>query len=188
MEIIATSLPGVLIVESRVFADERGFFFESYSYRDYAAQGLDTVFVQDNHSRSVRGTLRGLHYQVAPGQAKLVRVAVGEVWDVAVDIRWGSPTFGRWVGVTLSAENHRQMYIPVGYAHGFCVTSDVAEFLYKCSSYYSSPAERGLAWDDPDLAIPWPVSGPLLSARDQHHPRLAQAPHDYTYSVARNES
>lgn len=181
MQIIPTELPGVLIIEPRVFEDARGFFFESYSRRDYAAQGILDTYVQDNHSRSVRHTLRGLHYQTAPGQAKLVRVAVGEVFDVAVDIRWGSPTFGRWVGVTLSAANRRQLYIPAGYAHGFCVTSDVAEFLYKVSSYYDPAAERGLAWDDPDLAITWPTRAPLLSERDQRHPRLRDAAHDYVY-------
>ena len=183
MEVIETKLPGVLIIEPKVFRDARGFFFESYSYREYAAHGITDVFVQDNHSRSVRGVLRGLHYQAPPGQAKLVRVAVGEVFDVAVDIRWGSPTFGQWVGVTLSAENHRQLYIPVGFAHGFCVLSEVAEFLYKVSNYYSAPDERGIAWDDPDLAIPWPVQDPLLSERDRRHPRLCQAPQDYVYQI-----
>jgi dTDP-4-dehydrorhamnose 3,5-epimerase len=181
MQIIETKLPGVLIIEPRVFADSRGFFLESYSYRDYAAQGIRDVFVQDNHSKSAKGVVRALHYAVAPGQAKLVRVAVGEVFDVAVDIRWGSPTFGQWVGVTLSAENHRQLYIPVGFAHGFCVTSDAAEFLYKCSNYYDAKSERGIAWDDPALGIAWPVTSPLLSARDQQHPRLQDAAHDYLY-------
>jgi dTDP-4-dehydrorhamnose 3,5-epimerase len=181
VQVIATGLPGVLIVEPRVYADPRGLFFESYNQRDFAPQGIVDVFVQDNHSRSVQGTLRGLHYQTAPGQAKLVRVAVGEVFDVAVDIRWGSPTYGQWVGVTLSAENHRQLYIPVGYAHGFCVTSAWAEFLYKCSSYYAPDKERGIAWDDPALAIPWPVSSPILSERDRRHPLLAEADHDYIY-------
>jgi dTDP-4-dehydrorhamnose 3,5-epimerase len=129
----------------------------------------------------VRGALRGLHYQTAPGQAKLVRVAVGEVFDVAVDIRHGSPTFGQWVGVALSAENCRQLYIPVGFAHGFCVTSAVAEFLYKVTSYYAPDKERGIAWDDPDLAIDWPVASPVLSERDGRHPRLREAARDYTY-------
>jgi dTDP-4-dehydrorhamnose 3,5-epimerase len=183
MQVIETKLPGVLIIEPTVFEDQRGFFFESYSLRAYAAHGITDTFVQDNHSRSVKGTLRGLHYQAAPGQAKLVRVALGEVFDVAVDIRWGSPTFGQWVGVTLSAENKRQLYIPAGFAHGFCVTSDVADFLYKCSSYYSPPDERGLAWDDPGLAIDWPTRTPILSERDRRHPRLAQAAHDYCYEI-----
>ena len=174
MQVAETVLPGVLVVEPRVYEDRRGFFYESYNYREYAARGISDVFVQDNHSRSVVGTLRGLHYQVAPGQAKLVRVAVGEVFDVAVDLHWGSPTFGRWVGVMLSAENRRQLYIPAGYAHGFCVTSEWADFLYKCSSYYAPQDERGIAWDDPAIGIVWPMRAPILSERDQRHPRLAQ--------------
>jgi dTDP-4-dehydrorhamnose 3,5-epimerase len=182
MQVIETALPGVLIVEPSVFGDSRGFFYESYSYQRYVEHGITVEFVQDNHSRSVRGVVRGLHYQTAPGQAKLVRVAVGSVWDVAVDIRWGSPTFGKWVGVELSAENYRQLYIPAGFAHGFCVTSDVAEFLYKVSSYYDAERERGIAWDDPDLAIPWPVESPTLSERDKHHPRLRDAARDYVYT------
>ncbi len=184
MRVIETKLQGVLIIDPKVFEDQRGFFFESYSHRIYAAHGISDVFVQDNHSRSVRGTLRGLHYQIPPGQAKLVRVALGEVFDVAVDIRWGSPTFGQWVGVILSAENKRQLYIPPGFAHGFCVMSEVADFLYKCSNYYSPQDERGIAWDDPDLAIEWPIATPLLSQRDQGHPRLSQAGHDYCYVCA----
>lgn len=181
MRAIETELPGVLIVEPDVFEDARGFFFESYSRKKYAALGIIDDFVQDNHSLSARGTLRGLHYQTAPGQAKLVRVTRGAVLDVAVDIRWGSPTFGRWVGVELSAENRRQLYIPVGFAHGFCVTSEVAEFLYKCSSYYAPTLERGIAWDDPDLAIVWPVADPVLSDRDRRHPRLRDAGRDYVW-------
>ncbi len=182
MRVIETTLPGVLIVEPDVFEDSRGFFFESYSLQKYAEHGISDTFVQDNHSLSVRGTLRGLHYQAEPGQAKLVRVARGSVFDVAVDIRWGSPTFGKWVGVELSAENKRQLYIPVGFAHGFCVTSEVAEFLYKCSSYYAPDLERGIAWDDPALAIAWPAEEPILSDRDRRHPRLAEAGRDYVYS------
>ncbi len=179
MQVTETELPGVRIIEPQVFEDRRGFFFESWNARRYAEAGIADDFVQDNHSRSTYGTLRGLHYQAAPGQAKLVRVVVGEVWDVAVDIRWGSPTFGRWVGVTLSAENCRQLYVPAGYAHAFCVTSEVADFLYKVTSYYAPADERGIAWDDPALAITWPVSQPVLSDRDRRHPRLADAPHDY---------
>ena len=180
MQVIETALPDVKIVEPDFFGDARGFFYESYSYQKYAAAGIEDEFVQDNHSRSARGVLRGLHYQLPPaGQAKLVRVVVGAVWDVAVDIRHDSPTFGQWVGVTLSAENRRQLYVPVGFAHGFCVTSDVAEFLYKTSDYYAPDLERGIAWNDPDLAIPWPAETPLLSARDQVYPRLAAAGRDY---------
>ncbi|MCD6519118.1 MAG: dTDP-4-dehydrorhamnose 3,5-epimerase [Anaerolineae bacterium] len=182
MQVIETKLPGVLIIEPRVFEDRRGFFYESYNYREYAQRGIRDVFVQDNHSRSVKGVLRGLHYQAPPGQAKLVRVVVGEVFDVVVDIRWGSPTYGQWLGVWLSAENRRQLYIPVGFAHGFCVTSEVAEFLYKVSNYYSPPDERGIAWDDPDLGIEWPITEPILSDRDQHHPRLKDAPREFFYA------
>lgn len=181
MRVIETALLGVRIIEPTVYEDARGFFYESYNQRDYAAQGIDDIFVQDNHSRSIRNVLRGLHYQAPPGQAKLVRVAVGAVYDVAVDVRWGSPTFGRWVGVELSAENRRQLYIPVGFAHGFCVLSEVAEFLYKVTSYYSPPDERGIIWDDPDIGIAWPVSAPLLSERDRRHPRLRDIPLDYVY-------
>ncbi len=182
MNVIPTKLPGVRIIEPDVYRDRRGFFLESYNQARYVAHGIEDRFVQDNHSHSVRGTLRGLHYQSPPGQAKLVRVVRGEVWDVAVDIRWGSPTFGQWVAVRLSAENHRQLYIPVGFAHGFCVLSETADFLYKVTGYYDPARERGIAWDDPDLAIPWPVEAPLLSDRDQRHPRLAEAPRDWVWS------
>ncbi|NLD72317.1 MAG: dTDP-4-dehydrorhamnose 3,5-epimerase, partial [Chloroflexi bacterium] len=154
---------------------------ESYNQQRYAEHGIDVAFVQDNHSRSARGTLRGLHYQAPPGQAKLVRVVAGEVFDVAVDIRRGSPTYGRWVGVTLSAENHRQLYVPTGFAHGFCVVSESADFLYKVTSYYAPAEERGIAWDDPALGIEWPVQDPILSDRDRHHPPLAEAPREYVY-------
>ncbi len=181
MRVIATELPGVLIVEPQVFADRRGFFLESYNQQRYAEHGIDVAFVQDNHSRSARGTLRGLHYQAPPGQAKLVRVVAGEVFDVAVDIRRGSPTYGHWVGVTLSAENHRQLYVPTGFAHGFCVVSESADFLYKVTSYYAPAEERGIAWDDPALGIEWPVQDPILSDRDRHHPPLAEAPREYVY-------
>lgn len=183
MRVIETGLPGVLIVEPAVFADERGFFLESYNRRDLAALGIDDVFVQDNHSRSARHTLRGLHYQRPPGQVKLVRVTHGEVYDVAADVRWGSPTYGQWVGVTLSAENKRMLYIPAGFAHGFCVTSDEADFLYKVTSYYAPADERGIAWDDPALGIAWPTASPMLSARDRRHPRLADAPREYVFGL-----
>lgn len=169
MNVINTDLPGVLIIEPNVFADERGFFFESYNARAFAhATGLDTQFVQDNHSRSHKGVLRGLHYQLENTQGKLVRVTVGEVLDVAVDIRRSSPHFGKWVAVRLSAENHRQLWVPEGFAHGFVVLSDVAESLYKTTRYYTPSAERSIRWDDPDLAIDWQLDeAPQLSAKDQ---------------------
>ncbi len=168
------ALPDVLILEPRVFRDDRGFFVETYHAPRYRAAGIDAAFVQDNHSRSERGTLRGLHWQTAPHpQAKLVRVLAGEVLDVAVDIRAGSPTFGRWASVILSADNFRQLFIPVGFAHGFLVLSDRAEIEYKCSDVYDPASERGLMWNDPDLAIAWPTTAPILSPRDQGHPPFA---------------
>jgi len=174
MRVIETELPGVRIVEPEVHADGRGYFLESYSYRRYAEHGMDATFVQDNHSHSAKGVLRGLHYQAGQGQVKLVRVVSGEIYDVAVDIRPDSPTYGKWVAVTLSAHNHRQIYIPVGYAHGFCVVSEYADVLYKVSTYYAPELERGIAWDDPDLAIPWPVRDPILSERDKRHPNIRE--------------
>ena len=163
-----TALPGLLILEPQVLGDARGFFYESFSQRDFeAATGRRVTFVQDNHSRSVRGVLRGLHLQDPHPQGKLVRVTVGEVYDVAVDLRAGSPTFGRWAAVTLSAENRRQLWIPPGLAHGFLVTSDVAEFLYKTTDYYHPEHERVIRWDDPAIGIQWPLEvPPVLSARD----------------------
>ena len=166
MKIIPTELEGVLIIEPEVFADERGFFMESFQKRRYQASGVEVEFVQDNISRSVRNTLRGLHYQLPNAQAKLVQVLEGEIYDVAVDIRRGSPTFGRWVDVILSDQNRRQFFVPAGFAHGFCVLSPSALFLYKCSDFYTPEAEGGICWDDPDLAIPWPVQSPILSGRD----------------------
>jgi dTDP-4-dehydrorhamnose 3,5-epimerase len=164
-----------------VFADKRGFFYESYHYQRYAEAGIDVQFVQDNQSRSVKNTLRGLHYQVNPGQAKLVRVVVGEIFDVAVDVRWNSPTFGKWVGESLSAENKKQLYIPVGFAHGFCVISDEAEVQYKCSDYYAPQDERGILWNDATLAIDWPVLNPILSQRDLKHPFFKDIKRDFEY-------
>jgi dTDP-4-dehydrorhamnose 3,5-epimerase len=168
-----TAIDGVLIIDPTVWRDERGFFLETYHAGKYAAAGLDATFVQDNHSRSRRGTLRGLHYQARHPQGKLVRVVEGTIYDVAVDIRRGSPTFGQFVAVELSAESFRQLYVPPGLAHGFCVTSDMAQVEYKVTTFYDAADERGIAWDDPALAIPWPVADPLLSARDQQHPTLA---------------
>ncbi|MBH3458691.1 dTDP-4-dehydrorhamnose 3,5-epimerase [Pseudomonas putida] len=169
MNVINTAIPEVLIIEPKVFGDSRGFFFESFNARTFAERtGVDAEFVQDNHSRSGQGVLRGLHYQVQNPQGKLVRVTLGEVLDVAVDIRRGSPTFGRWVSARLSAENHRQMWIPAGFAHGFVVLSESADFLYKTTDYYNPAAERCIRWDDPQLAIDWQLtSEPLLSAKDQ---------------------
>ena len=169
MQVVRTAIPDVLILEPRVFGDERGFFYESFNAQAFAeATGLNPAFVQDNHSRSQRGVLRGLHYQVQQAQGKLVRVSAGEVFDVAVDLRRQSPTFGQWVGAHLSAENKRQMWVPEGFAHGFVVLSEFAEFLYKTTDYYAPAHERCIRWDDPQLAIDWPLNEPpQLSAKDQ---------------------
>lgn len=170
MKIIATDLPDVLIIEPQVFGDARGFFYESFNAQRFTElTGLHGAFVQDNHSRSARGVLRGLHYQVQQAQGKLVRVTAGEVYDVAVDLRRSSATFGQWVGMHLSAENRRQLWIPPGFAHGFLVLSEHAEFLYKTTDYYAPAHERCIRWDDPRLAIDWPLAGqaPQLSAKDQ---------------------
>ncbi len=178
MNIVRTEIPDVVILEPKVFGDARGFFFESFNQAAFdAATGTRHQFVQDNHSRSQRGVLRGLHYQIQQPQGKLVRVAQGAVFDVAVDIRCGSPTFGRWVGVELSAENQRQLWVPPGFAHGFVVTSESADFLYKTTDYYAPQFERSIAWNDPALAIEWPDLGvaPTLSAKDQAGVPLAQA-------------
>ncbi|MFW5453804.1 dTDP-4-dehydrorhamnose 3,5-epimerase [Thioalkalivibrio sulfidiphilus] len=176
MKVTATAIPDVLLIEPDVFGDERGFFMETWQRKKFAEIGIDYDFVQDNHSRSIKGTLRGLHYQLPPrAQGKLVRVTVGEVYDVAVDIRPGSPTFGRWVGVYLSAENRHLFWIPPGFAHGFYVTSEVAEFQYKCTDYYAPELERCIRWDDPQLSVAWPLEGsPLVSAKDGQGLRLDQ--------------
>jgi len=175
MELEQTSLPGVLVFTPTIHKDARGFFVESYNSEVWRKAGIDTVFAQDNHSRSARGTLRGLHFQLPPAaQAKLLRVARGAIWDVAVDIRRGSPTFGQWVGVELTEDNFKQLYIPEGYAHGFCVLSDEADLLYKTSHVYSPTHEQGIAWNDPELAILWPEQSPLLSDRDRKAPSLAE--------------
>ena len=169
MQVIPSELPGVLILEPKVFGDERGFFYESFNARAFEqATGLKREFVQDNHSCSQRGVLRGLHYQVQQAQGKLVRVTAGEVFDVVVDLRSSSPSFGQWLGVHLSAENKRQLWVPEGFAHGFLVLSEVAEFLYKTTDYYAPEHERCIRWDDPTLAIDWPLSEPpQLSVKDQ---------------------
>ena len=178
MKVLPTDLPDVLLLEPKVFGDARGFFMETWQRRTFADLGIDHDFVQDNHSRSARGILRGLHYQIRQPQGKLVRVTVGEVFDVAVDLRRCSPTFGRWVGVTLSAENHRMLWVPPGFAHGFYVTSESADFQYKCTDYYAPEHERAVRWDDPELAIDWPlVAGepPRLSEKDAAAPSLRDA-------------
>ena len=169
MQAIETAIPGLLILEPKVFGDARGFFMESYNAKAFQdATGLDVNFVQDNHSRSGKGVLRGLHYQVEQAQGKLVRVTRGSVFDVVVDLRKSSPTFGQWAGVELSEENNRQLWIPPGFAHGFLVTSDSADFLYKTTDYYAPQFERSLAWNDPTVGVEWPLAGvaPLLSAKD----------------------
>jgi dTDP-4-dehydrorhamnose 3,5-epimerase len=169
-----TDLAGVLIIEPRVHHDGRGFFVETFREDRYAEHGIRGPFVQDNQSRSIARTLRGLHLQVRRPQGKLIRVVEGEVFDIAVDVRRGSPTFGRWVSVTLSAANFRQCYIPPGFAHGFCVVSSVADIEYKCTDFYDPASEIGIAWNDPQLAIPWPLDDPILSDRDRRNPTLAE--------------
>lgn len=176
LERLPTRLDGLILLAPTVHADDRGFFVETYARDTYRAAGVDVEFVQDNQSRSGRGALRGLHYQRRPGQAKLVRAARGRIWDVAVDIRPGSPSFGEWEAFELDDESHRQLFVPVGFAHGFCVLSDVADVTYKVSAPYDPGEERGIAWDDPDLGVSWPVDEPILSARDRSNPRLAHVP------------
>jgi dTDP-4-dehydrorhamnose 3,5-epimerase len=177
MKAIPTEIPDVVILEPKVFGDERGFFYESYNRRAFrAATGLDPDFVQDNHSMSARNVLRGLHYLVKQAQGKLVRVVAGEVYDVVVDLRRSSPTFGKWMGLRLSAANHRMLWVPEGFAHGFVVTSESAEFLYKTTDYYAPEHERSLLWNDPAIGIAWPVEGtPLLKPNDANGKRLADA-------------
>ena len=176
MNVLPTAIPDVKIIEPKVFGDERGFFFESWNAHVFAAAGISGEFVQDNHSRSACHVLRGLHYQIKQPQGKLVRVIAGEVFDVAVDLRRSSPTFGKWVGATLSADDKRMLWIPPGFAHGFLVTSDFAEFLYKATDYYAPEHERTLAWNDPTLAIAWPINGePVLSRKDVNGAPFAEA-------------
>ena len=170
MKVTQLDIPGVLLFEPAVFRDPRGLFCETFHAQRYAEAGITELFVQDNYSRSIRGTLRGLHYQDPHAQGKLVMVLDGTVYDVVVDIRRGSPTFGTWHGVELSADNSRQLYVPPGCAHGFCVTSEQAAFLYKCTDFYSPKDERGIIWNDPTLAISWPVPAPVLSLKDQAFP------------------
>jgi dTDP-4-dehydrorhamnose 3,5-epimerase len=171
---VETQIDGLVVVEPEVHGDERGFLVETFRDETWRELGVDAELVQDNHSRSVRNTLRGLHFQTTPGQAKLVRCLRGRVWDVAVDLRRDSPTFGRWEGYELDDETHRQLYVPVGFAHGFCVLSEIADVHYRLSSYYDAATESGIAWDDPDVGVEWPVNEPLLSDRDRNAPRLAE--------------
>ena len=177
MHFIPTTIPDVIIIEPEIFGDERGFFMETWQRERFAQNGIDFDFIQDNHSRSGKNILRGLHYQIKHPQGKLVRVIRGEVFDVAVDIRKNSPTFGTWVGEILSEKNKRMLWIPPGFAHGFCVTSDEAEFVYKCTDRYAPEYERSILWNDPDLAIEWPLAGnkPVLSEKDQKGKRWADA-------------
>jgi dTDP-4-dehydrorhamnose 3,5-epimerase len=174
-----TSLPGVWELQPKVLRDARGFFLETYQQQKFADLGIHDVFVQDNHSRSAKGTLRGLHYQVPHAQAKLCRVVEGEVLDVAVDIRLGSPTFGRWTSVLLSAEKQNQIFIPRGFAHGFAALTDAVQFLYKCSDFYDPTGEHGIIWNDPDLAIDWGVASPLISEKDAKLFTLAAMPREF---------
>lgn len=176
MQVIATRLPDVLLLEPKVFGDARGFFMESWNRQTFAELGLDLDFVQDNHSRSARGVLRGLHYQLSQPQGKLVRVTNGAVFDVAVDVRRSSPHYGQWTGHELSADNHRMLWVPPGFAHGFLVLSDSADFLYKTTAYYAPQWDRGIRWDDPEIGVQWPLqNAPTLSAKDQDLPLLREA-------------
>jgi len=180
------TIPEVILVESQSFEDGRGFFSESYKLSVFRENGIPDAFVQDNHSRSVRGTLRGLHFQQEPrAQAKLVMVARGEIFDVGVDLRRGSPTYAQWVGATLSAENHCKLYIPCGFAHGFCVLSDEADVLYKVSAEYDPELDAGVAWDDPQIGVDWPIEEPLLSPKDLGLPSLESALHNFEYEEPR---
>jgi dTDP-4-dehydrorhamnose 3,5-epimerase len=173
-----TSLPGVIRIEPDVFADARGFFMETYHQKRYREAGLDRVFVQDNHSHSKRGTLRGLHYQLKHAQGKLIYVVAGEILDVAVDIRRGSPTFGKWSGTYISSENKRQLFIPEGFAHGFSVLSETADVIYKCTDFYTPGDEYGLFWADPTINIDWEIKRPVISKKDEQNPKLSQVPEE----------
>lgn len=172
---IESKLDGLVVIEPEVFGDERGFLVETFRIDEWQELGIDLDFVQHNHSRSVRRTLRGIHFQTEPGQAKLVRCSAGRIFDVAVDLRRGSPTFGQWEGHELDDTAHRQLFVPVGFGHGFCVLSDTADVDYQLSSYYDPASEAGIAWDDPDVGVEWPIDDPLLSDRDRDAPRLVDA-------------
>ena len=174
MNVTPGGLEGLLVIEPKVFRDERGFFLEPYNAARYKAAGIQPDFVQDNHSFSTKGVLRGLHFQTRPGQAKLLRCGRGRIWDVAVDIRPDSPSFGKWWGTELDSETHRQLFIPIGFAHGFCVLSDEAEVLYKCSSVYDPATETGIAWDDPEIGVDWRETNPVVSLRDRGNQSFTQ--------------
>ncbi|MFC1516628.1 dTDP-4-dehydrorhamnose 3,5-epimerase [Thermodesulfobacteriota bacterium] len=174
MNIIPTTFEGLFIVEPKIFSDNRGFFTETYHKAKYQESGIPQIFIQDNLSSSVQNTLRGLHYQIKKPQAKIVQVIVGAIFDVAVDIRVGSPTFGKWAGVHLSEKNMRQLFIPEGFAHGFCVLSETALVTYKCSDFYHPEDEGGIIWSDPDIGIDWPAENPIISEKDMHYPRLSE--------------
>lgn len=177
------AIPEVILVEPERFGDSRGFFMETYQYETFAANSITPRFLQDNHSRSTQGVLRGLHYQKDPfAQGKLLKVVIGEIFDVAVDIRRGSPTFGQWVGERLSAENGRLLYVPPGFAHGFCVLSDTADLIYKTTNYYKPDTEAGIIWNDPQIGIEWPIAAPTLSGKDNKLPSLAQADINYNFA------
>ena len=178
---IETEIPDLVLLEATAHGDERGFLVESFREDRWRDLGIDVAFVQENHSRSDKGILRGLHFQTRPGQAKLVRCVRGAIWDVAVDLRRDSPTYKRWEGVELSDENHRQLFVPAGFGHGFCVLSDVADVAYKLSSYYDPETEAGIRWDDPDVGVEWPISDPQLSERDQEAPALAAVEADLPF-------
>jgi len=181
------ALPEVILIEPNVFPDKRGFFFEAYKYSDFSRHGISEQFVQENHSHSAQGTLRGLHYQKMPkAQGKLVRVVVGEIFDVTVDIRKGSPRYGRWIGISLSVQNNKMLYIPPGFAHGACVLSEEAGLLYMVTAEYAPSSEAGVIWNDPALAIDWPVKEPILSSRDQTWPTLAHADNNFIYEESKN--
>jgi dTDP-4-dehydrorhamnose 3,5-epimerase len=178
LRIDKTGLPGVLLIEPRVFMDDRGFFMETYHYRKYADRGIDVHFVQDNHSHSRQNTLRGLHYQLNHAQGKLIYVVKGDIFDIALDIRKGSPTFGEWTGARLSEENRKQIYVPEGFAHGFCVLSKQADVIYKCTDLYYPDDEYGINWADNDIGIEWPVKDPVLSDKDNKYPMLKDIPEE----------
>ena len=176
MKVLKTSLPGVLVIEPQVFEDRRGFFMETYHQKRFSQTGLDYSFVQDNLSHSVRGILRGLHYQLKYPQAKLIQVIKGAIFDVAVDIQRGSPYFGQWTGVHVSDENRRQIFVPKGFAHGFCVLSETADVIYKCTDFYMPDDDEGILWSDPGIGINWPIADPLLSDKDSQYPCLSDVP------------